>query len=257
MIELINITHHYGIKPTLRNVNLTVNTGELLCVMGPNGMGKSTLLSIAAGLFSPIQGEVKIPGKVRRSTIETEKAIRRKIVYLSDSPWLPPSVTGREYLFAIGRMYRVEEDRLFDHVDKLLDLFDLTDNADSDMSGYSTGQKKKIGICGALVTESPVMILDEPFSGGLDSSALRVLHQFLAKLAQRQDITIMMAVPVPELVEDLAHRIAIIKDGQIAACATAEELKNQTQTQTLSDALEQIIHPDGNKHVDDYFEVSS
>lgn len=256
MIELINITHHYGIKPTLRNVNLTVNTGELLCVMGPNGMGKSTLLSVTAGLLAPIKGQVKIDGLVRRSSIETERIIRQKLVYLPDTPWAPKAHTGREYLFAIGRLYEVNEDRLFDHIDRLLDVFDLTDKADSPIASYSTGQHKKIGICSGLVTDAPILILDEPFSGGLDSSALLALQQILKHLAQRDDTTIMMAVPVPELVEDLADRIAIIKSGQILACNTATQLKTQTSTNTLGEALEHLIHPEGREHIQRYFEVN-
>lgn len=256
MIELINVTHHYGIKPTLRNVNLTVNSGELLCVMGPNGMGKSTLLSVTAGLLAPIKGQIKIDGMVRRSNIDTEKAIRKRVVYLPDFPWLPGTHTGREFLFAIGRLYEINEDRLFDHVDRLLEVFDLMDKADSPISSYSTGQQKKIGICSGLITDAPVMILDEPFSGGLDSSALLALQEILKHMAGRDDITIMMAVPVPELVEDLADRIAIIKGGQILACDSSENLKSQTCTHTLGQALEQIIHPQGRKHMDHYFKVT-
>lgn len=255
MIELINITHHYGIKPTLRNINLTVNTGELLCVMGPNGMGKSTLLSVTAGLLAPIKGQIKINGMVRRSSIETEKNIRRNSVYLPDMPWVPDMHTGREYLYAVGRLYEVDEDRLYDHVNRLLDVFDLNEKADSDIINYSTGQKKKIGICAGLITDVPIMILDEPFSGGLDSSALLALQQILKHLTQKKNTTIMMAVPVPELVESLADRIAIIKDGNILACDTAEQLKAQSHADNLGQALEHFIHPDGRKHIERYFQV--
>ncbi len=257
MIELIDIHHHYSVKPTLRDINLTIPTGELLCVMGPNGMGKSTLLSVAAGLFAPIKGQVVIDGMVRRSSIETEKAIRKKVVYLPDSPWLPSSHTGREFLFAVGRLYEVDEDRLFDHADRLLDVFDLAGKADSPMSSYSTGQKKKIGICSALITDAPIMILDEPFSGGLDSSALLALQQILKHFAQRDDTTILVAVPVPELVEDFADRIAIIQDGRILACDSSANLMQQTQTQSLSLALETLINPQGRHHIDRYFEANA
>jgi ABC-type multidrug transport system ATPase subunit len=219
-------------------------------------MGKSTLLGVAAGLLSPIKGQVRIDGMLRRESIETEKAIRRSMVYLPDNPWVPQMHTGREFLFAVGRLYEIDEDRLFDHVNRLLDVFDLTEKADSAISSYSTGQKKKIGICSGLITDAPVMILDEPFSGGLDSSALLALQQILKHLAMRDDVTIMMAVPVPELVEDLADRIAIIKDGQILACDSAANLKMQTKTNTLSEALQQLVHPEGRKHIDSYFEVT-
>ena len=254
MIELLNVTHHYGIRPTLRNINLTVQTGELVCIMGPNGMGKSTLLGVTAGLLAPIKGQIKINGMTRRSSIEVEEEIRKKLVYLPDMPWVPQHNTGREFLYTIGRLYKIEEDRLLSHIDRLLDVFELSDKADSIISSYSTGQKKKIGICSALVTDAPIMILDEPFSGGLDSSAMLALHHILKHLAQKDDNTIIMAVPVPELVEDLANRIAIIRDGEIIACDSAANLKTQTQTDTFSQALEHLIHPEGADHIARYFE---
>jgi ABC-2 type transport system ATP-binding protein len=152
MIKIVDLWHHYGVSPTLRAVNLTVHPGELLCVMGTNGMGKSTLLGCVAGVLAAVKGHIEVDG-LRRS-VEEEKQIRRRLVYLPAEPWVPSSASGREFLFAAGRLYSVEEDRLFDHVQRLLDLFDLGKHADQAISSYSTGQKKKIGICSALVTDA-------------------------------------------------------------------------------------------------------
>ncbi len=257
MITLSNIWHHYGIRPTLRDINLTVDSGELLCVMGPNGMGKSTLLGVIAGILAPIKGYVEINGLRRRSSIDNEKNIREQVVYLPDTPWLPTSNTGREFILGVGRLYGVDEDRLFDHAQKLLDLFDLAEKGDRAISSYSTGQQKKIGLCSALITDAPIMILDEPFSGGLDSSGLLALQQVLKYLADRDDVTVVMAVPVPELVEGLADRVAIIKDGQILDCNTPDILQQQTNTDTLSEALEQLLHPEGKKNLEKYFQTVS
>ncbi len=256
MIELKNIWHHYGIRPTLRDINLTVSPGELLCVMGPNGMGKSTLLGVIAGILAPIKGTVRINGLTRRQSIEEEKKIREQVVYLPDTPWLPDSNTGREFILGVGRLYGVDEDRLFDHAQKLLDLFDLSDKGDRTISSYSTGQRKKIGLCSGLITDAPIMILDEPFSGGLDSSGLLALQQVLKHLAERDDVTVVMAVPVPELVEGLADRIAIIQNGQILACDSTTGLRQTTGTDgTLGEVLEQLLHPDGPKNLASYFET--
>ncbi len=257
MIELKNIWHHYGIRPTLRDINLTVAPGELLCVMGPNGMGKSTLLGVIAGILAPIKGHVRINGLTRRASIEQEKKIREQVVYLPDTPWLPDSNTGREFILGVGRLYGVDEDRLFDHAQKLLDLFDLANKGDRTISSYSTGQRKKIGLCSALITDAPILLLDEPFSGGLDSSGLLALQQVLKHLAERDDVTVVMAVPVPELVEDLADRIAVIQDGQILACDAAAELRRSAgNANTLGEALEQLIHPEGPKNLENYFDTA-
>lgn len=119
MIEVINVTHHYGVRPVLRNVSLHVDKGEVVALMGPNGMGKTTLLGVIAGALWPIEGTVRIDGKVRRSSPENELAIRRQVVYLPAEPWLPSTRTGREWLLAVGRLYGIGEQRLMDHVPRL------------------------------------------------------------------------------------------------------------------------------------------
>lgn len=253
MIRVENVWHHYGIRPILKNVSLHVEEGQLVALMGPNGMGKSTLLALIGGLLSPLKGSVIIDGLKRRSSIEAEKAIRRKMVYLPDRPFLPPDVTGREYVLAIGRLSDVEEERLMEQAERLLSIFNLDKNADSPISSYSTGQQKKVGVCAALATEAPILVMDEPFSGGLDSSALLALSKILKNLADRKDVTVVMAVPVPELVEPLAHKIAVIADGQIVACDSADGLRRQTACSgSLLEVLECLIHPNSDEFISEY-----
>jgi len=253
MIRIVDVWHHYGIRPVLKNVSLEIKTGELVAVMGPNGMGKSTLLALMAGLLWPLKGCVEIDGLRRRSSIDNEIAIRKKVFYLPTDPFLPLNTTGREFILSVGRLYEVEEQRLMNHADQLLEVFDLTRQGDSPIQSYSTGQQKKIGICAALITEAPILILDEPFSGGLDSSALLALSRILKSLADRDDITVVMAVPVPELVEPLAERIAVVSDGQIVAYDTAEGLRRQTGcTGPLNEVLEAMLHPNVIQHIDSY-----
>lgn len=253
MINVVNVCHHYGIKPILRDVSLKIEPGELVAIMGPNGMGKSTLLGLIGGVLWPIKGYIEIDGHRRRNSIEEEIEIRKKILYLPDNPFLPLYNTGREFLLAIGRLYNVEEERLLNHIEHLIKLFDLSENADSPIRSYSTGQKKKIGICSALVSEVPILILDEPFSGGLDSSALTALSHVLKNLADRKDVTVVMAVPVPELVESIAHKIAIITKGKILAYDTADELRKITGCKgELSEVLEKLIHPEVFENIKSY-----
>src|SRR6266436_3190521 len=112
MISVVDVTQHYGIRPVLRHINLTIPPGSLAAVIGPNGMGKSTLLSVIAGVLTPQHGRVEIDGLHRKSSIENELAIRRLVVYLPDRPWLPKNRTGREFLLGVGRLYDVPVERL-------------------------------------------------------------------------------------------------------------------------------------------------
>lgn len=255
MIDIVNVWHHYGVRPVLRNVSLRVNAGELVVVMGPNGMGKTTLLSVTAGLIAPLKGFVAIDGLRRRSSIENEIAIRRKVAYLPATGYTPGHHTGRQFLLSVGRVYGVEEERLMDHAEKLLELFDLAEQADQWIAGYSSGQQKKIAVCSALIAETPVMVLDEPFSGGLDSSALLALSGVLKRLAAERGTTVLMAVPVPELVEGLAHRVALIQAGDIVAYDTVDGLRKQAGFDgPLPEVIERIVHPGGSDKLAKYFE---
>ena len=206
MIELIDVTQHYGVRPVLRGISLRIEAGEVVTILGPNGMGKSTLLGVMAGVLSPQRGSVLIDGLRRRGSEEEELAIRKMTVYLPDQPWLPANRTAREFLLAVGRLYDVEEERLIDHVDQLLELFDLAEKGDSPIRTYSAGQMKKIALCSALVTEVPILLLDEPFSGGLDPSGILTLKRIIQHRAHRRDSTIVLTSPVPELVEEIATR---------------------------------------------------
>ena len=89
MIELLDVTQHYGVRPVSAGISLRIERGEVVTILGPNGMGKSTLLGVMAGVLSPQRGTVLIDGLKRRGSEEEELAIRKMTVYLPDQPWLP------------------------------------------------------------------------------------------------------------------------------------------------------------------------
>jgi ABC-2 type transport system ATP-binding protein len=239
----------------LRNVDLEINTGELVVMLGPNGVGKTTLLGVMAGVFQPQKGSVEINGWRRRSSEADELAIRRHVVYLPDEPWLPLLRTGREFLLSIGNLYDIDSERLLDHIDRLLRLFELDKEGDWPIRTYSAGQRKKIALSAALVTEAPILLLDEPFSGGLDPSGIMALKQILRNLAAKKGATIVISTPVPELVEELADRIVVMIDGKIAAFDTAAGLRRMTGcTGTLYDVFAQLLHPHIADNLQHYFE---
>jgi ABC-type multidrug transport system ATPase subunit len=255
MIRVVDVTHHYGVRPVLKNINMEINTGEVVVVVGPNGMGKTTLLGILAGVLWPYAGYVEYDGARRRDSIESERALRKRIAYLPYQSWLPKMRTGREFILAVGRLYGVEDLRLFDHADRLLRLFDLSEQGDQPIYSYSAGQLKKITLCSALITEAPYLLLDEPFSGGLDPSGITALKRVLQRLAERDDVTIVMTTPVPELVEEIADRIAIVRDGGLVAFDTADGLRRLTNTDgPLADVLQKLLNPETLANIEHYFE---
>jgi ABC-type multidrug transport system ATPase subunit len=255
MIELVEVTQHYGIRPVLKRVNLRIERGELAVIVGPNGMGKSTLLSVMAGVLAPQHGHAAIDGIRRRQSPDDELALRRRTVYLPDRPWLPGVRTGREFLLSVGRLYDVADDRLMPHAERLLALFDLEQQGDNPIRSYSSGQQKKVALAAALVTEAPVLLLDEPFSGGLDPAGILALKRILQRRVREQGGTVVLTSPVPEIADEIADRIVILRDGEVIACDTLEELRRRAGVPgSLGAVLERLVYPDTVRKLHDYFE---
>src|SRR5262249_12064196 len=154
-------------------------------------------------------------GRRRRGSTEDEQAIRQTTVYLPDQPWLPAQRTGREFLLSVGRLYGVEEFRLMEHVDRLLELFELTEQGDQPIRGYSAGQKKKVVWSWGWGGGAPVLRGEEPFSGGLDPAGILALKRVFQRHPRRKEMTIVLTSPVPEIVEEIATRIVVLRDGEV------------------------------------------
>lgn len=253
MIRIVNLTQHYGDRPVLVNLSLEIPTGELVTVLGPNGMGKSTLLAAMAGILAPQEGYVEFDGVRRRSSPAGELAIRKQVAYLPDRPWLPLSKTGRQFLMAVGELNGHAISRVMNHTERLLRAFNLDEQADWPLGDYSSGQQKKAALCAALVAEPRFLLLDEPFSGGLDPAGILALKRILKRLAEEGRCTIVMTTPVPELVEELSTRVAILVDGQIRAFDTVTGLKQLAHTEGgLDEVFQRLMDADTLAAIDAY-----
>ena len=255
MIDVVDVTQHYGVRPVLNEISLHIDRGELVAFLGPNGMGKTTLLSVMAGVLSPQKGYVEIDGMRRRRSVDEEIEIRKRVFYVPDHPWLPINRTGREFLLGVGRLYDIDEEHLMQHAERLLNLFELREEGDWPIQNYSNGQKHKVALCCALLCETPVLLVDEAFSGGLDPSGILALKRILLHVTRQKGTAVVMSTPVPELVEEIADRIAILRDGQVAAFDTLEGLRRQTACDgPLSEVLQRLIHPQTLDRLEEYFE---
>ena len=134
-------------------------------------------------------------------------------------------------------------------------MFDLEREGDWAIQSYSNGQQKKIAICAALVSDAPVLILDEPFSGGLDPSGILALKRILQHQSAERKTTVIMSTPVAELVEELAHRIVVLQDGRVTAFDSVEGLRRQTGCNgPLAEVFERLVHPHTTDNLREYFD---
>ncbi|MEZ6045450.1 MAG: ABC transporter ATP-binding protein [Planctomycetaceae bacterium] len=255
MIELQNIFQHYSVRPILKHISLEVAPGECVGIVGPNGMGKSSLLNVTSGVVTPQKGTVTINGLLRKSSEEAELELRRIIAYLPDKPYLPSMMQLRHFLVTVGELYSIPDERLFEHMDQLITLFNLKEVADSPLDSLSSGQMKKAAICATLITEAPIYLLDEPFSGGLDPAGIMALKKVLRNLSLSQQAIVVITAPVPEILEELVTRVIVLHDGKVLFDETPEDLTGRARTRCASSRdrrLGKLAFPETQNNINDY-----
>src|SRR5699024_10536111 len=177
-IKLTNLAKTYRKHEAVKDLNLKVNKGELFGFLGPNGAGKTTTIKMLTGLLEPTSGTAEINGiDIWKNPLKAKE----KIAYVPDQPNLYPKLTGWDYLEFIASVFRLPKDQFQTKANDLLQIFNLTEQANDLIESYSHGMKQKIAICGALVHEPDVLFLDEP-TVGLDPKSARSLKNLLREL---------------------------------------------------------------------------
>lgn len=233
-IRITNLSKSYGNYQAVKNLNLTVQKGELFGFLGPNGAGKTTTIKMMTGLLEPTNGAIEIGGiNVWKSPLEA----KRKIAYVPDQPNLYPKLTGWEFLQFVASVFQIPEKEFEKKAAELLRLYGLTDRSSELIEGYSHGMKQKIALCGALIHNPDVLFLDEP-TVGLDPKSARTLKSHL-RLLCNQGTTVFLTTHILEIAEQMCDRVGIISDGHVIALGTMKELREQ---EGLSDkSLEDIF----------------
>ena len=169
---------------------------------------------------------------IKDNPIECKKIM----AYIPDNPDLYESLTAIQYLNFVADVYGVSETQREELIKKYGDAFEITNNFGSLISSYSHGMKQKLAIISALIHKPKLLVLDEPFVG-LDPKASHTLKGIMKEICE-EGASIFFSSHVLEVVEKLCSRIAIIKDGKIAAYGTVEEVKG---TSSLEDVFMELI----------------
>jgi ABC-2 type transport system ATP-binding protein len=229
-----DLVKRYGPFRAVDGVSLTVRAGEVFGLLGPNGAGKTTTVSMCTGLLRPSSGSVTIAGMDLQRQAQ---AAKRLIGYVPDEPYVYEKLTGREFVTIMGDLYGMEGD-LAPRVDRLLAYFGLFEAADDLIGGYSHGMKQKIGLCGMLVHDPLLLVLDEP-TVGLDPKGARLLKNTLQSLAAAGR-AVVFCTHILEIAEAICHRVAILDHGRIKAQGSVDQLRSMVQAgsdETLEDVF--------------------
>jgi len=218
-VVLNHLTKDFGSFRAVNDVNLSVPEGEFFGFLGPNGAGKTTTIKMTVGLLKPTYGTAIIAGH----DVRTEPlAVKASVGLLPETLNLYERLSAREFIEFAGVMYGLQRDESRRRTEELLELMELTDDADKMIVDYSMGMKKKTALAAALIHDPRVLFLDEPFMG-IDAISSRAIRQVLLRLKDR-GTTIFFSSHVLEVVERLCTRAAIIQRGVIVAHGTIPEL---------------------------------
>jgi ABC-2 type transport system ATP-binding protein len=220
MISIKNLVKKYGSKTVVDHMNLEVAEGEFFGFLGPNGAGKTTTIKILTGLLLPTDGDVTVNGiSVKGDYREAKKLLS----YIPDQPYLYEKLTGREFLEFVGRLYGISADICGKRIQELLEQFDADDYADELSENYSHGMKQKIVFASALLHDPKIIILDEPMVG-LDPKSARLVKDILRERVEN-GVTVFMSTHTLSVAEEVAHRVGIIRKGELIFVGSKEELQ--------------------------------
>lgn len=230
MLQIENLTKLYkGSGKGVKNLTLSLSSGDIYGFIGHNGAGKTTTLKCIAGILDFKDGKISVDG---HSVKDEELLCKSMIAYIPDNPDLPEYLTGIQYLNFISDIYGLSKETRTEKIKKYADLFEITEALGDLISSYSHGMKQKLALVSAWIRSPKLMLLDEPFVG-LDPKAALILKELMRELC-KDGGAVFFSTHVLDVAEKLCNRIAIIKGGELIAAG-------DIQTLTHGDSLENVF----------------
>jgi len=221
MIQLVDVTKLYDDTIVVDCLNLQIDPGEIIGMIGHNGAGKSTTLKMIAGLVEPTSGHVQVMGyDMQKESIK----VKGRIGYLPEESSLYEAMTARQYLLFFSELYQMPRRKAEQRIDQLLDSLGLVEK--NKLTGeFSKGMKRKTAIARTLLHNPELLILDEP-SSGLDPLTSFFIINYL-KTLKREGKTILLSAHNLFHVETICDRVGIIKNGKLLIFDTMDVIRSR------------------------------
>jgi ABC-2 type transport system ATP-binding protein len=233
MIHVENLVKKFGDLAAVDGVSFDVRAGEIFAFLGPNGAGKTTTIQMLTTLLVPTSGAIAIDNLDPR---KSPHEVRRRFGIVFQDPSLDSELSAIENMELHGVLYHVPRRVRAERIEQLLKLFELWDRRDTYVKLFSGGMKRRLEIARGLLHTPKVLFLDEP-TLGLDPQSRNQLWTHVKHLNETENVTVFLTTHYMDEADRVAHRIAIIDHGKIVAQGTAQELKQQTGTESLEQAF--------------------
>lgn len=229
MLEIKNFTKKYSKnKIAVKDLSLTVESGDIYAFIGHNGAGKTTTIKSIVGIQDFDEGEILIDHlSIKTQTIKAQKLM----AYIPDNPDIYTHLTGLQYLNFIADIYQIDTNTQNQKIKKYAKLFEIETVLNDLISSYSHGMKQKLVIISALIHDPKLLVLDEPFVG-LDPKATLTLKQIMKEICANGG-AIFFSTHVLEVAEKLCNKVAIIKEGQLIASGTMSEVRGNESLEDI------------------------
>ena len=225
IIELEKISLTYGKRKILDNINFSLNENQILGLLGPNGVGKSSIFNLITGLINPDYGSIKINSQIVNSFPIYQRTKEFKIGYVPQYGGFFRDLTLMENLNAIGEILIKDKPERKERINLLISKFELEAVQDTKAGHLSGGQKKKLVIALSLLGNPKIILMDEPFAA-LDVMTINILQQIIVNLQSENNISIILCDHQARDLLSCVDTAIVISNCKVIAKGTPTELVN-------------------------------
>jgi len=236
-LSVQNLAKSYDDEPVLKDMTLDVPSGSIFGLIGPNGSGKSTFIGLLTGLLEKDGGDICINGMDFAPSNEME--IKKSVASVLQPPLLFENFTSYEFAAYVCEMYGTVTPGLNDKIKTLFAYFEIDDYLYVNIRQLSSGSRKKLAFCTALLTEPEFLFLDEPFES-VDVISIGRMKTLIRRLRDK-GVTIFITSHILEVVENLCDDIAILHQGKILAYLDAKTRMELQKDSSLNEIFEGYI----------------
>lgn len=223
VLRLEHVSKSFGSKEVLKDINFSVNSGEIIGYIGSNGAGKSTTIKLILGLIDDYQGDVFVFGE----KVKGQSEYKKRIGYVPEASDMYDNLTAYEYLSFIGMLYGIEEEKAVAKGKEMMSVFGIDEAIYGRIHTFSKGMRQKLSIITGMLHNPDILFLDEPL-GGIDANSVLVFKEIMKNLKE-EGKTIFYSSHILEVVEKLSDRILLINEGKIVIDGTvADVMKKQS-----------------------------